>query len=301
MTTLFRHQWTLSFIVAVFIAHTAMLGSHCRSIGAEPIRVMSFNIRYGTANDGVNRWENRRDFLSDTIVRFSPDLLGTQETLAFQRDYLLEQLSGFETVAAGRDDGNEAGEMAALYYRRDRFESLDSGHFWLSETPDQVGSKGWDAALPRIATWVKLRDRKATDASPILFLNTHFDHKGRKARAESASLIRAKLQEIGAECRWIVTGDFNADPKDVTYANLFSPGETPTRRLTDTLRVVQPTPQSHEGTFSGFDAKQVGGPRIDWIGCSEHFEVQAAEIVRDAIDGRTPSDHFPVTSVILPK
>ncbi|MBU6239658.1 MAG: endonuclease/exonuclease/phosphatase family protein [Planctomycetes bacterium] len=270
-------------------------------IAAEPIRVMSFNIRYGTANDGVNRWENRRTALIETVTRFNPDLLGTQETLAFQRDYLLQQLSGFQTVAAGRDDGKESGEMAALFYRKERFEAIEFGHFWLSETPDQIGSKGWDAALPRIATWVKLRDRKAPDARPILFLNTHFDHKGRKARAESASLIRAKLQEIGAECRWIVTGDFNADPKDVTYANLFAQSDASSRLLTDTLRVVQPTPQSNEGTFSGFDAKQTGGPRIDWIGCSDHFIVQAAEIVRDAMDGRTPSDHFPVTSVIRPK
>lgn len=298
MKPLARLFWTMLFTVTTI---TALFGDTYQAIAAEPIRVMSFNIRYGTANDGVNRWENRRTALIETVTRFNPDLLGTQETLAFQRDYFLEQLSGFQTVAAGRDDGKEAGEMAALYYRKDRFELLGSGHFWLSETPDQVGSKGWDAALPRIATWVKLQDRKSPDVSPILFLNTHFDHKGRNARAESASLIRAKLQEIGAECRWIVTGDFNADPKDVTYANLFAQRDTSSRLLSDTLRVVQPTPQSNEGTFSGFDAKQTGGPRIDWIGCSDHFIVQAAEIVHDAVDGRTPSDHFPVTSVILPK
>lgn len=301
MILLLRSRWTKSTIIAMVTAITATFSDADPVIATEPIRVMSFNIRYGTANDGVNRWENRRTALIETVKRFHPDLLGTQETLAFQRDYLLEQLSGFQTVAAGRDDGKEAGEMAALYYRKDRFELLDSGHFWLSETPDQVGSKGWDAALPRIATWVKLQDRKSPDARPILFLNTHFDHKGRKARAESASLIRAKLQEIGAECRWIVTGDFNADPKDVTYANLFAQSDASSRLLTDTLRFVQSTPQSNEGTFSGFDAKQTGGSRIDWIGCSDHFIVQAAEILHDAVDGRTPSDHFPVTSVILPK
>jgi endonuclease/exonuclease/phosphatase family metal-dependent hydrolase len=278
-----------------------MLGDTYQAIAAEPIRVMSFNIRYGTANDGVNRWENRRRALTDTIRRFSPDLLGTQETLAFQRDYLFEQLSGFETVAAGRDDGKESGEMAALFYRKERFEAIEFGHFWLSETPDQIGSKGWDAALPRIATWVKLRDRKAPDANPILFLNTHFDHKGRKAREESAVLIESKLLTIGAECRWIMTGDFNTDPKDRPYANLFALSDASSRRLIDTLRAVQPTPQPNEGTFSGFNATQIGGSRIDWIGCSDHFIVQAAEIVRDATDGQTPSDHFPVTSVILPK
>jgi endonuclease/exonuclease/phosphatase family metal-dependent hydrolase len=298
MKSLARLCSTLLFTVT---ALTGMIAKPNTATANEPIRVMSFNIRYGTANDGINGWENRRDFLIETVKRFNPDLLGTQETLAFQRDYLLEQLSGFETVAAGRDDGKEAGEMAALFYRKDRFESIESGHFWLSTAPDQVASKGWDAALPRIASWVKLRDRKDPDAKPILFLNTHFDHKGQKARAESASLVVAKLNSIGSECRWIVTGDFNADPKDLTYANLFSHSQPSVQQLIDTLRAVHPTPQPNEGTFSGFIANQISGPRIDWIGCSDHFEVQSAEIVRDSREGRTPSDHFPVSSVILPR
>jgi hypothetical protein len=109
MKTLVRLCWTILFMVT---AITSMFGDIYQAIAAEPIRVMSFNIRYGTANDGVNRWENRRTALIETVTRFNPDLLGTQETLAFQRDYLLEQLSGFQTVAAGRDDGKEAGEMA---------------------------------------------------------------------------------------------------------------------------------------------------------------------------------------------
>ncbi|MFO0013399.1 MAG: endonuclease/exonuclease/phosphatase family protein [Planctomycetota bacterium] len=271
------------------------------TFAAEPIRVMCFNIRYGTANDGVNRWENRRTALMETIQRFDPDLLGTQETLAFQRDYLLEQLSGFATVAVGRDDGKEKGEMAALFYRKDRFEAIDAGHFWLSEMPSAVGSKGWDAALPRIASWVMLRDRKDPAAVPILFLNTHFDHQGRKARAESARLIASKLHELGPQCRWIVTGDFNADPSEPPYTNLFATDPTSSRRLFDTLRVCHPTPQPDEGTFTGFDVKQTSGSRIDWIGCTEEFSVQSAEIVRDATDGRTPSDHFPVTSVLRPR
>src|SRR6478735_1787061 len=124
-----------------------------------PVRVMSFNIRYGTARDGDNHWDKRKDFLATTITAFDPDLLGTQETLAFQRDFLTEKLKGHAAFGAGRDDGKDRGEMAALFYRTARFEKLAGGHFWLSETPDRVGSKGWDAALPRIASWVKLKDR----------------------------------------------------------------------------------------------------------------------------------------------
>ena len=125
---------------------------------ASTIRVMSFNIRYGTANDGVNRWDLRKEFLVETIQVYSPDLLGTQETLAGQRDFLEATLSGYGVVGVGRDDGQAKGEMAALFYRKARFEEVKHGHFWLSETPEKVGSKGWDAALPRISSCVLLKD-----------------------------------------------------------------------------------------------------------------------------------------------
>lgn len=125
---------------------------------AAEVRVMSYNIRYGTAQDGDNHWDKRKEFLLETIKAFDPDLLGTQETLGFQRDYLAEKLPGYAVLGGGRDDGKEQGEMAALYFKRSRFEKLDGGHFWLSETPDQPGSKSWDSALTRMATWVKLRD-----------------------------------------------------------------------------------------------------------------------------------------------
>ncbi len=132
------------------------------------IRVMSFNIRYGTAADGENHWDRRKEFLAETIAAFDPDLLGTQETLAFQRDYLAERLKGYTAYGAGRDDGRERGEMAAVFFRAGRFEKLDGGHFWLSEKPDVAGSKSWDAALTRIVTWLKLRDRRAGRAHAVV-------------------------------------------------------------------------------------------------------------------------------------
>lgn len=262
-----------------------------------PVRVMSFNIRFGTANDGANHWDKRKDFLVETINTFAPDLLGTQETLASQRDFLAEKLKGFEAFAAGRDDGKEKGEMAALLFRTARFTKTAGGHFWLGESPDTVGNKGWDAALPRIATWVKLSDRTDPMGKPILFLNTHFDHMGKTARAESARLIRKTLVELGAGCRLIVTGDFNAGEGSDPYKALFAAGDKPSP-LVDTFRVALPSKTESEGTFNGFKPTAVSGPRIDWIGCSRDWDVRLAGIDRTVKDGRVPSDHFPVTAVL---
>lgn len=265
-----------------------------------PVRVMSYNIRYATAPDGDNAWDRRKDFLAETITRFDPDLLGTQETLAIQRDFLKQKLRGYEVCAAGRNDGRDGGEMAALYFRSARFELLDSGHFWLSTTPDTIGSKGWDAALPRIATWVKLRDRTALGAKPILFLNTHFDHRGTQARLESARLIREKLATLGTDCRLILTGDFNCAEASKPYDALFAPRNGEPALVRDTYRLHRPERSADEATFNSFDARRITGPRIDWIGASQDWEVRQAGIDRTSRDGRTPSDHFAVTAVLRP-
>lgn len=259
------------------------------------IKVMSFNIRYGTATDGENHWEKRKEFLIDSIKAFDPDLLGTQETLGFQRDYLAEKLAGYEVLGVGRDDGKEKGEMMALYYRKDRFEKVDAGHYWLSEKPEEIGSKSWDSSLPRMVTWVKLRDLKDPSAKPIAFFNTHFDHRGPQARLESAKLIRKKVVELGAGCRVILTGDFNADAGSEPYRALFD-GDDAT--VVDAYRKKHPEKKADEGTFSGFKSSEVKGARIDWIGCSRDLEVVDCQIDRTEKEGRTPSDHFAVLSVL---
>ena len=265
---------------------------------AESLKVVSFNIRYGTAKDGENHWDKRRDFLVETVKAMNPDLLGTQETVGFQRDYLAAQLPEYDSLGVGRDDGKDAGEMMALYFRRDRFEKLDGGHFWLSETPDVVGSKSWDSSLPRMATWVKLRDRKHPDAPTILFVNTHFDHMGKTARLESARLIRRKLIELGKDCRLILTGDFNADQQSPPYDALFAKLDDQPSPVIDTFRALHPQRTEEEGTFSGFKPSATKGARIDWIGVSSNWKVQSAEIDRTQRDGRTPSDHFAVTATL---
>jgi len=264
------------------------------------VRVMSLNIRYGTARDGNNAWPRRREAVFGVVRSFEPDLLGTQETLAFQRDELLAAFPTFAAVAAGRDDGREAGEMAAVFYDRDHFEPLDSGHLWLSETPEVPGSRGWDAALPRIATWVKLRDRTVPQDAPVLVLNAHFDHVGERARLESARLIRRSLATLGAGCRLVVTGDFNAAEASPPYAALFA-DDAAAPKLLDTLRAAVPRSTGPEATFNGFDPTNTAGGRIDWIGCSPDWRVIAASIDRTVVAGRTPSDHWPVTATLAPR
>ncbi len=266
------------------------------SVCADEIRVMSFNIRYGTANDGENHWDKRKEFVAETITTFNPDLLGTQETLGFQKQYLAEQLSDYTSIGIGRDDGGQTGEMTAIFFKTTRFEKLAEGHFWLSETPEVPGSKSWDSSLPRICSWVKLKDR-TSDQLPILFINTHFDHRGEQARQESAKLIRQRITRLGRECRTILTGDFNATVESAPYHALFDDSSKLTN-LTDTYRAVPPQETPGEATFSGFKAGVNDGPRIDWIAVSNQWGIVTTNIDRTQRNGKTPSDHHPVNAVL---
>lgn len=262
------------------------------------LRVMSFNIRYGTAADGENHWDLRKEFVIETIKAFDPDLLGTQETLKFQRDYLAAHLPEYEVLGVGRDDGRDGGEMMALYFKKDRFRKLESGHFWLSESPEIAGSKSWDTSLPRMVTWVKLTDLRESDAVPIMYFNTHFDHRGSAARRQSSLLIRGRAQEAAKECRIVVTGDFNAGAGSDPWKAMFDDAENVASPVVDSFRVHHPKVEPNEGTFSGFKSTETGGDRIDWIAVSRDWKILEANIDHTEKDGRTPSDHFPVTAIL---
>jgi endonuclease/exonuclease/phosphatase family metal-dependent hydrolase len=262
------------------------------------IRVMTYNIRYGTANDGENHWDKRKDFLVETIKAFHPDLLGTQETLGFQRDYLAGQFPDYAVLGVGRDDGKEQGEMMALYYRKDRFERLEDGHFWLSESPDKAGSKSWDSSLPRMVTWVRLRDRSQPAKQPLFFFNTHFDHRGPEARLQSARLVGRQIQALAKGSPTIVTGDFNAGEGSPPYKALFELQSVQAPLLRDCYRVAHPQRAENEGTATAFRPANDKGGRIDWIACTAEFEVRSAEIDRTQREGRMPSDHFAVKAIL---
>jgi endonuclease/exonuclease/phosphatase family metal-dependent hydrolase len=258
----------------------------------EQLRVMSFNVRYGAADDGENSWKYRKDLVVETVRAFGPDLLGTQETLDFQAEYLLEQLDGYSHVGWPREP--QGGEQCAILFRQQRFEKRDAGQFALSETPDVPGSKGWDAAFARIVTWVRLHDRRA--GADLVFINTHFDHRGAEARLESARLLRTRLPELAPDDAWILTGDFNAAEASPPYEALVG-AHADGPSVIDAYRAIHPERAPDEGTFNGFSGERSGG-RIDWVLHSPRFETLEASIDRTERDRRFPSDHFPVTAVL---
>jgi len=266
------------------------------------LTVMSYNVRYGTAQDGINHWSKRKEQLIDVIRKYDPDLLGTQETLAFQGDYISQHLPHLESFGVGRDDGKLGGEMALLFFRKDRFKKLDGGNFWLSESPEKIASKSWDSALPRIVSWVVLQDQTSPGQPKFLFLNTHFDHRGTQARIESSRIIREFIADYSQKFQFdlpvIVAGDFNAGEGSLPYRELVDQEFVTKRRLVDTFRSVHPEKGDEEGTFSGFDVNQSKGGRIDWILVSDEWKIRSASIDRTATEGRTPSDHFPILAEI---
>ncbi|MBO7137351.1 MAG: endonuclease/exonuclease/phosphatase family protein [Bacteroidaceae bacterium] len=184
------------------------------------LRWGTFNIRLQNGGDekaGVG-WSVRRDRVADYIKRNHIDVIGMQEVLHTQLEDLLQRLPEYDYVGVGRTDGATKGEYSPVFFLKERFEVLEKGNFWLSETPDVPGSVGWDAALERIASYAKLRD-KAT-GKVFMAVNTHFDHVGVKARRESAKLIMRKIQEIVGMRPAVVTGDFNVTEDDEAYTTM---------------------------------------------------------------------------------
>jgi endonuclease/exonuclease/phosphatase family metal-dependent hydrolase len=265
------------------------------ALAGEPLlRVMTFNLRYATAPDGDNAWDKRKEILLETIRNFNPDLLGTQEVLAIQADYLAENLKDYTLVGIGRDDGKRRGEFSAVMFRTSRFEPAASGTFWLSETPEQPGSKSWDSSLPRIATWVRLRDR-ADAGREICYLNTHWDHRGNQARIESAKIIRRWINENAGNSPVVVTGDLNITEDHEGYRTLAATDSAP--RLRDVFRLLHPSRGPEEATFHNFSGGS-RGRRIDFIFASPECTPIEAAIDRSNRDGHFPSDHYPVTAVL---
>lgn len=264
------------------------------STSASPLRVMTFNLRLDVASDGPNAWPHRRDWVGALIRFHAPDAVGVQEALAHMLTDLDARLPGFARVGVGRADGRAGGEFSAILYRTDRLELLDSGTFWLSPTPEVPGSKGWDAAIERIATWARFRDRRT--GCTHVHLNTHFDHIGEQARQESARLIRLRLRSIAGDLPVIVTGDLNADPQSVPY-RIFTRDTIASAPLRDAFAASRDGHYGPTSTWNAFRAIEPGR-RIDYVLVSTRIAVLSHGILPDSWDGRFPSDHLPVLAVL---
>jgi endonuclease/exonuclease/phosphatase family metal-dependent hydrolase len=287
-----RKSWFLAVVTAVVLSLAA--GALVRPAAAQdPLRVMTFNIRYGTANDGDNHWEKRRDFLVDVIREEDPDVLGLQEALHDQIQFILDRLPGYASIGVGRDDGKTAGEFSNILYRRDRLTVQKEETFWFSDTPDVVASKHWGNNITRICTWGRFAVR---GGGTVYVYNVHLDHQSQPSREKSAELLRERVAARDPKAPYIVMGDFNAGEQNPAVKTMTAGGFA-----IDTFRARHPT-ASPVGTFTGFTYGRIEGEKIDHIFVSPDIMVQDAAIVRTSRDNRYPSDHFPVTAVVaLPR
>ena len=277
--------FTLAFVCAGLL-------SSCASVSRRPVNdliIGTYNLRYDTQNDGINSWGNRKDNVNALIKYHDFDIFGTQEGLRHQLDDIA-RMKEYRYTGSGRDDGKKAGEHSAIFYKKDRFKLLDSGDFWLSETPDKPG-KGWDATCcNRIASWAKFKD--ALTKKEFFFFNVHFDHQGVIARKESGKLMVEKIKLIAGDAPAILTGDFNSTPDT---EQIYTIGTL----LKDSRSVSKLPPYGPEGTFNNFNWDAALDKRIDYVFLSQHFEVLKYGALTDAQHRRYPSDHLPVTVQLL--
>jgi len=253
------------------------------------LKVITFNIRYGLANDEENHWNNRKSLVIDRIKAFEPDLIGMQECRDdFQAEHIKNNLQGYEFYGVRRGgDGDIALEMAPILFKKSVFEIIQQGCFWLSEMPQVPGSLSWGGMFPRITMWIQLIHKES--GREFIFLNTHFDYES-SAIDESAKLLRKWITQTGEDQSIVLTGDFNIDKESFAYRQL-----TTGSGLLDVYRGIHSDNNNKEETFHGFG--QAGEmTSIDWILASSHFKALSAKVDRYHDGNLYPSDHYPVTA-----
>lgn len=255
------------------------------------VKAMTYNIRYDNPADGDNGWEKRRGPMSDLLRFYSPGIIGFQEVLNNQLEDLKTYLPAYKSFGAGRDDGATKGEYSPIFYDTTKYQGIAAGFFWLSPTPAEP-SKGWDAAITRICTWMHLKDL-ATQQEFFVF-NTHFDHKGAIARKESAILIIDKIRELNSPgLPTLLLGDLNATPDSDVYNTLNVGG------LGDAFKLSQTKPYGPVGTSGGFTAQSIGTNRIDYIWSNNRtFKVTNYHCISDNLNGKLCSDHLPIIAEV---
>lgn len=273
----------------------------CESDHAEQLHLVTLNIRYDNPEDGNNRWANRIPIVENYFNEETPDIIGMQEVLHNQLLDLQQILPGYGYVGTGRDDGNTAGEYSPIFWREDRFDLVDHSQFWLSEVPDSVGSRGWDAALPRIVTWAALHDHQS--GKTIYTFNTHFDHRGRDARKNSIDLMSDRISEIAGDAPVIAMGDFNIRRNHPAFGDTL---------YTHLMEVFMENDKFQNSEYAAGDVVSAGATStgfnenwrerpphaIDYIFADQNFQVQTYRVDHIIENGVFISDHWPVVTIV---
>jgi endonuclease/exonuclease/phosphatase family metal-dependent hydrolase len=291
----------INFLAVILFIAT---GCNNREVAKDELHVVTFNVRYDNSNDGENRWEMRVPIIKTYFTKETPDIIGMQEVKHNQILDLQKILPEYDYVGTGRDDGKQGGEYTPVFYKKDEFLLLDNSQFWLSETPEIPGSIGWDAAITRIVTWAKFEVKSS--GKTFFFFNTHFDHRGVKAREMSPHLLAEKISAIAGNSPVIVTGDFNIRKNHETlgsavYDNLIETLKS--ENALNSAELIAETPVTTAGsTGNGFRSDWTigeSGDAIDYIFVNEYFKVKSYHVDRIVKDSIFISDHWPVVAKLI--
>ena len=282
----------LCFLIAMFLI--ILLPNCKRKQDPDTLKVMTFNIRYDNPRDSINAWPNRAAFLCSFLKEEMPDLIGMQEVLNHQYEYIDSALTDYSSVGVGRSDGVKQGEMNPVFFRKDRFDLIRSKTFWLSDSPSVAGSQAWGAGLPRIVTWIELSEK--TTSKHFFFFNTHFAHDSDSARIMSSSLLLNKVDSITAGFPFVITGDFNMRISAKGYEILTGPFES-LPILADTYAVSEKRPTGPAYTFNGF-SDSISSGRIDYIFVRNGMKVLDHRTFIRKDHGIYISDHWPVMASV---
>lgn len=282
----------LVLIAALLVSLGASTTPQANAADDLDVRVITMNIRYNNPGDGPNTWPERKDWVGELLTDARPDVIGMQEVLVGQFRDLQERLPDYSSTFVGRDRGDERGEGCPIFFRSERFDQVDLKTLWLSPTPEQVGSKGWDAALPRVFTHLTLKE-KATGRTLHVF-NTHFDHQGEEARQQSGLLLHDWIKDHVESDAWVAMGDLNATPDSQPLKFLLqgSDVESNQPRFQD-ARAIASTIEGPNSTWNGFN-EIVPDRRIDFVIVGEGTQVPSFKIDEQTREGRFPSDHLPI-------
>jgi endonuclease/exonuclease/phosphatase family metal-dependent hydrolase len=284
--------------VTCFILIFSLLLCSCSHVKEkDTIKVMTMNVRYDNPGDSINAWPKRMPLFCSFISSEKPDILGLQEVLWHQYEKMDSVLNEYSSVGVGRDDGAREGEMNPVFFRKERFDLIRTITFWLSDTPEIPGSKGWGASLPRIVTWLELVDKN--NHAHFFFFNTHFAHDSDSARIMSSKILLKTVEKIAEGFPFIVTGDFNLLPYSTAYSILTGPDES-VPVLKDSYFVSERKPAGPTYTFNGFSDKP-GTGRVDYIFVKNGLKVLNHSTLIKKEKEIFISDHWPVMAQILVK